>query len=741
MRVPILKASVQRVHCFIALLCLTLAGVAPALAANAPGMTPALWRLEPGVRQQIIVDTSVLALLQTGQRVHTPLPGGDRDWRISASESFLNGDATLRATSPDGSQSLTMTWGERALFLTLESGEGIWRLEADRDSESARFRGRLTEAQSLPAHAAPRDYVIPRRPDRRIPLSLPMVVDATDDGTAMQALDSGGPFHVRQQFGQGAVVAGSSLETTLGVTITNRSSSVRELPTVDLYFLLEDMEVLSQPSGCRREVVRQVGLPEQPVLRCDVASATLAPDESRQLEFRVRAGDGERQPGEQLFSSVLLDGQQHDAAINVVADVTTGEDPDGGGISLFNAALQSTTDTDLGGEVLIDVLVLYSAGAEARYGGGVETRINQLFSVANRIYRRSGVDISLRPVRHHRVSYPDRHDMARSLDDLTYSEDPALEDVGALRREWGADLVILFRPQGKETGRCGLANLGGYQTAGDLTSFNDRDYAYSVVAVDCPVDAVVAHEVGHNMGLTHSHAEDGEGGTFPYATGHGQPGRFVTVMADPAYFGDASRLSLFSSPALDCEGKPCGVPADESMPADAVRTLNTVRYQVANYMPTRVPPITGRRVGTVDGSSTAARIGLVASTAQGRETLETITPADAVDITARFDVDPDHAGRRAEFHVLGALDGEFLQLLGPSSLRTAGWNGEVSALLPFGEPVTLAERETFTVVEGFRAPRDMAGSELQMFVAYRLLDTGELIYSLEPLRLPIRPAP
>ena len=38
------------------------------------------------------------------------------------------------------------------------------------------------------------------------------------------------------------------------------------------------------------------------------------------------------------------------------------------------------------------------------------------------------------------------------------------------------------------------------------------------------------------MGLSHSHLEDGSGGTFNFSTGYGVEGQFVTVMAYPAAF-------------------------------------------------------------------------------------------------------------------------------------------------------------------------------------------------------------
>lgn len=429
-----------------------------------------------------------------------------------------------------------------------------------------------------------------------------------------------------------------------------------------------------------------------------------------------------------------MEGVQYDSNINVVADVQA----DGEGAGALGASMTDTTHTDPRGDVVIDVLALYTPGAAAQYDGGVETRINQLFSTANRIYRDSGVKINLRPVRHEPVAYSDDRSMERQLDELTYGDDPALDQVDALRDEWGADLVVLFRPQGSDEERCGLANLGGYRTAGDLTSFNDREYAHSVVAVDCPVDSVVAHEVGHNMGLTHSLAEDGEGGTFPWATGHGVDSRFVTVMADPAWFGGAPRLSRFSSPGLDCDGQPCGVAHTEENGADAVRTLNTVRLQVADYYPTRVPPLPSRQVATLDGSRTDSRIALAATADGGRSYTQELTTADRLDVRAEFYLDADHVGRPADFHVMVGSNGRFLQLV-DGGTRLVDWDGSLSALEPFGSVAALQDRESLLAVEQFRPTTELAGSELQLFVAYRLLDDGTLVFTQEPLDLRVRP--
>src|SRR5690606_18817324 len=170
------------------------------------------------------------------------------------------------------------------------------------------------------------------------------------------------------------------------------------------------------------------------------------------------------------------------------------------------------------------------------------------------------------------------------------------------------DLVVLFRPMDLNSDLCGLANLGGYRTLGDMTSFQEKDYAYSLVAIDCPVSSALVHELGHNMGLTHSHQEDGGGGTFPFATGYGVAGQFTTVMATPRRFDNAPRIARFSNPEVSCKGMPCGIDHhDLQYGADAVRALNIVRFQIASYMPTRVPLLPSRQVGRLNGENTSAR--------------------------------------------------------------------------------------------------------------------------------------
>ena len=83
------------------------------------------------------------------------------------------------------------------------------------------------------------------------------------------------------------------------------------------------------------------------------------------------------------------------------------------------------------------------------------------------------------------------------------------------------------------------------------------------------------------MGLTHSARQGEAHGSFRWSRGHylspprAWP-RYGTIMAYGTWFRDG----VFSDPAADCGGAPCGVDSDQPDGADAVRALNLLRFQV-----------------------------------------------------------------------------------------------------------------------------------------------------------------
>jgi hypothetical protein len=228
----------------------------------------------------------------------------------------------------------------------------------------------------------------------------------------------------------------------------------------------------------------------------------------------------------------------------------------------------------------IDVLALYTPGAASRYAGDAETRIHHVVGVANQIYEDSGVELRLRLVHAEAVDYSDSVGSSDALTDLSTQGHPLHEQATALRETHGADLVVLMRPYASD-GYCGLAWIGGRGSGGMLSSANAA-YAFSHVSIDCS-NYVLAHELGHNMGLAHSRRQSPAGGTFPYSLGHGVNMLFTTVMAYGLAFG-APKIYKHSSPALTCLGVPCGVsPDDPDDGADAVSSLNFVRDQIEAY--------------------------------------------------------------------------------------------------------------------------------------------------------------
>lgn len=222
----------------------------------------------------------------------------------------------------------------------------------------------------------------------------------------------------------------------------------------------------------------------------------------------------------------------------------------------------------------IDVLVVYTDHANMRDPAAT---ISNMVGFANRSYANSNVDIELRLVHMEEVNF--RGDSR--IDDASLEALTENEDIAELRDEHGADFVVLITGEGS-SGKGWLAE--GNARTGQLDAGSD-EYAFCVLGPEGA--STFAHELGHNMGLGHGLANDGNrnGGVWSWARGHGVRNSFGTIMTYYWDYGrDAVEVPYFSNPEVEeCDDQACGVDHNSRSGADSARNLNLLAAQLAAF--------------------------------------------------------------------------------------------------------------------------------------------------------------
>lgn len=317
----------------------------------------------------------------------------------------------------------------------------------------------------------------------------------------------------------------------------------------------------------------------------------------------------------------------------------------------------------------VDLLVLYDTHSANYFNQQVETAMQNWVAQTNNIYKDSNIDIQLRLV----GAVP--HEQSGATMDAVLTSLRVNTTAVNLRNQYGADFVTQLH----RTGECGI----GYLAV-------SAAWAWNVVGPNCG-PLVLAHELGHNMGLNHSRKQGDTGGArYSYALGHGVDGLFGTVMTYSwLYVNRASgRIAKFSNPDVNCLGVPCGVAVGQPDEANAAQALNNVKNEIAAF-----------RSATVSSSSQSSLV--VASSSRASS-----TPANPVSSSRSSQVTSISSSIRSSTATTSSRSSAVSSLVrtsasnssGAASSRAASSTGAVSALAQCDYRVVNRGSRSFTAV-------------------------------------------
>ena len=252
-------------------------------------------------------------------------------------------------------------------------------------------------------------------------------------------------------------------------------------------------------------------------------------------------------------------------------DILTDSDSDGvGDVNERLAGTAPDAAEDRPGTSTVDILTLYDDEVVQWHRGVPFTLFHHVMALANAIFADSGVDIRM------------RHVGASQIERLESGGPRNLPDnVDALMGRLGADMTFQFFV-GSVTSTWPCPQAGGCSTVGGSVSRGHWSRGHPALSTGSSPSFGV-HELGHAMGLAHSARQGETHGTFRWSRGYylvgeaGYRGDQGTIMSyGPDNFG------VFSDPEANCYGRPCGEHPGNPYDADAVTSLNLVRFQIAS---------------------------------------------------------------------------------------------------------------------------------------------------------------
>ncbi len=251
--------------------------------------------------------------------------------------------------------------------------------------------------------------------------------------------------------------------------------------------------------------------------------------------------------------------------------------------------------------ITIDVMLVYTVAAEdwAKSNvGSIQLLIAQTMALSQAALDNSEIAIDLRLVHQVKTLYDettDGVDSDKRLRRLTSSPSNRpvgddwsgtigyMDDIHTLRDQYGADIVALIA-RINDTGGLGW-RLG--DTSGN------PEYGFSLNRVQQVSSGyTLIHEIGHNMGNSHSRTQlsspaEGSGGLFHYSAGYqDKVNGFHTVMAYP---DGLTQAPIFSSPNLTYQDKPTGTNSSVT-PENNASSMSEIKKVIASYRTTKVTP-------------------------------------------------------------------------------------------------------------------------------------------------------